>query len=312
MDHPQAPAVRPAANESSVAKKPSESRMLAEDQRRQLVERLLAEHAGDLAKPLENCGKPLRLVCTCCGAGEKVETRCRKRWCPVCQPLVAREKLKRWSQAVRGLQWPLFVTLTAENSIELECLPAVKAAWAKFRRRKLIREKVTGGVASFEITNSGNGWHPHIHAILDCRWLALWTREPKRGDDRETVLELLKSAKNELGSLWAEQLGQPIAIVDVARISGEQVTAYVLKYCAKPAEILALTCEIAPLIRLLRKTRLLAGFGSLFPMPAIDAEDEPGRFCTGCGESGNWIPEEIVSMAFRHHFDKNVSLRRPK
>jgi hypothetical protein len=306
MDLQPKPAGQRAARESRDARPPSEPPTVNQDLRQRMVERLLLEGAGDLAKPLQNCGQRLNLVCTSCGDRNRVETRCRKRWCPVCQSIVAREKLKRWQGAVRGLQWPLFVTLTAANSVTIDGLPEIKKAWAKFRRRKLIREKVTGGVASFEITNNGNGWHPHLHAILDCRWLSLFTREPKRGDPREVVLELCQSAKGELSSLWADQIGQSIAIVDVARIAGDQVTAYVLKYCAKPAELLAIAEDIAPLLRMLRKTRLIAGFGSLFPMPAVDEELPAGRFCECCGDHQKWIPEDVVNRAFAVHHDQNV------
>lgn len=271
--------------------------------RQALADRLRHEGASDLAKHLDACGHLLPLTCTNCGNPRATETRCRKRWCPVCAPLVARTRLQRWNAAVLAMQWPLFVTLTRSNSADPESLRELRKAWAKFRRRKLIRDRVQGGVASLEITNNGNDFHPHLHAMIDCRWLALHTREPKRGDDRETVAELCRSAKGELTRAWADQLGQPTAIVDACRVTGGAATAYVLKYATKPAELLAMKTDLAPLIRVLRKTRLISGFGNLHPLPAVDAEERPGTACECCGEAKAWIPSDLLRGIFPALYD---------
>lgn len=271
--------------------------LIPEWQREALADRLESERAGDLALHLRNCGKGIGLVCTSCGDRRATETRCRKRWCPVCAPAVARERLRRWKAAVAGLQWPLFVTLTIRNSEDVESVRFLRESWGKFRRRKLIRERVSGGVAAVEVTNNGKGWHPHLHAVVDCQWLALYTREPKRGDSPEVVKALCQSAAQELGDLWASQVRQETASVQVARVTGDQATIYALKYATKAAELLAVPGELAPMIRVLRKTRLVSGFGSLHPLPAVDVESKPGVCCEACGAESQWLPETVVEAA---------------
>lgn len=290
-------AVLPAGSEPSGDAVAMHKALIPEFQRDLLAERLENEAAGDLALHLRNCGRGISLVCTSCGDKRGTELRCRKRWCPVCAPAVARERLRRWKGAVSGLQWPLFMTLTVRNSEDVECVRELRESWARFRRRKLIRERVSGGVAAVEVTNVGKGWHPHLHAVVDCRWLALYTREPNRGDSPEIVRELCTSAAQELGTLWASQVRQETASVQVARVTGDQATVYALKYATKAAELLAVQGEIAPMIRVLRKTRLVSGFGSLHPLPAVDVEAKPGVCCEACGAESQWLPETVVEAA---------------
>lgn len=309
MDSPGSTADRLADSAAIAAGSKKLTQLQREVQRDEMVNRLRNEEAGDLALPLSNCGSDLRLACTCCGDTRTTETRCRKRWCPVCADSVQRERLKRWSGAVARMQWPLFMTLTQERSIDVESIVKIKAAWSKFRRRKLIREKVLGGVAAFEVTLNERGYHYHLHAIADCRWLSLYTREPRRYDSAEVVRELCGSAKDELASLWAQQLGQELAIVDVSRISGGGATAYILKYATKAGELLANPQPIAPLIRQLRKSRLIAGWGSLHPLPSIAAEHKPGSVCTNCGQETTWFLADELDRAYQSAYNKAHALR---
>lgn len=297
MGDPAPTAARLVESEQTGESTPTHSSLIPEFQREALAERLEREGAADLGSALRNCGNVLPLVCTSCGGRQTTETRCRKRWCPVCAPLVARERLRRWKTAVDRLQWPLFITLTIANNEDPERLRFLRESWAKFRRRKLIRERISGGVAACEVTNTGNGWHPHLHAVVDCRWLALYTREPSRGDPPEVVAALCKSAAQELEATWANQVRQETASVQVARITGDQATVYALKYATKAAELLAVAGEIAPMIRVLRKTRLVSGFGSLHPLPAVDVESKPGTCCEACGVQSQWLPETVVLAA---------------
>lgn len=202
------------------------------------------------------------------------------------------------------------MTLTVRNSEDVECVRHLRESWAKFRRRKLIRERVSGGVAAVEVTNNGKGWHPHLHAVVDCRWLSLYTREPSRGDSPEVVKELCTSAARELGDLWAHQVGQETASVQVARVTGQEATVYALKYATKAAELLEVKGELAPMIRVLRKTRLVSGFGSLHPLPAIDQESRGGLCCVDCGAESQWLPETVVTAAINKNQSHAANIGR--
>jgi hypothetical protein len=268
--------------------------------RKALVERLREEQAEDLIGPMENCGELVGMICTCCGYIKDVPLRCKKRYCPACQPKMAAEKVARWKSAICQIQWPLFLTLTMTNSRDPESIHYIKKRWSAFRRRKLMKTRVKGGVATFEITNKGSGWHPHIHAIMDCRWLSLHTPEPLRTDPPEIVREKCSLAQRELSALWADQLKQDHAIVDVRRVYDIKTIALeVLKYAMKGTDLIESPDPIAPLLRTLKNTRMLAGWGSMFPLPALDPEEPPVVSCPECDNVKSFLPEQLVSYLIR-------------
>ncbi len=284
----------PADKDEAAAAAAKERRTAAGKLRDQLRDRLEAEGASDLVSRLDKCGNPVSLTCTNCGGSRQVESACRARWCPSCAPLVAIERRAKWEAAVKTIRWPLFVTLTMPNSLDPESLRRLRRCWGNFRRRKLWREKVAGGIGTFEVTNKGKGWHPHVHAILDCRWLSLNVREPHRRDSPETVAEKCRLAQAELSASWADCIGEPEGIVWVTRVPPGAVVDYVLKYGVKGSELLAAPDQIAPMIRVLAKTRALSGFGSLFPLDSPDEDPGPGCACETCQATGQWMPTDVV------------------
>ena len=159
-----------------------------------------------------------------------------------------------------------------------------------------MREKIKGGVATFEITNKGNGWHPHIHAVADCRWLSIHTPEPLRTDSAPVVREKCRMAQAELSSLWADVLKTDTAVVWIQRVKQvDTMAAEVLKYCMKGDELLSSTEPIVPMLNVIASTRMLAGWGSLHPLPSPDEEGTPGVKCEDCGEEKSFLPSEVVS-----------------
>jgi Replication protein len=102
--------------------------------------------------------------------------------CPLCAIRRGAKYLKayadRWTvlkAASPDLQLYL-VTLTVVNGEDLaERFEHLRSAFQLLlHRRKVTRAKsalraVSGGVASFEVTNKGNGWHPHVHMLVASR-----------------------------------------------------------------------------------------------------------------------------------------------
>lgn len=277
----------------------------AADLRSRLIERLHLEDAADLAKPLESCGQKVGLTCTNCGGCHSVETHCRCRWCPACAPLVSAERAARWATAIGNLQWPLFVTLTIPNSENPESLRFLRKKWSAFRRRKIIRERVAGGVATFEITNKGNGWHPHLHAVCDCRWLAIHTPEPRPTDPAEVIAEKCRRAQEELTAQWSHMIDVPKSMVYVRRVYGSGIVQEILKYACKGSELVESPDAIAPMLRVLKQTRTLSGWGSLFPLPSPDDEQEACVACEDCGATRSFVPTDIAYM-FRRDESEHV------
>jgi hypothetical protein len=155
-------------------------------------------------------------------------------------------------------------------------------------------------VATYEITNKGNGWHPHLHAIFDCRWLSLHVPEPLRTDPSQVVASKCRLAQEELSALWAKQISQKKSIVHVKRIfDPKNIAREVLKYAMKGSDLVNSPDPIAPLLRSIKGTRMLAGWGSMWPMPELD-EEEPAKIaCDKCHAEGSYLPESVIQYITR-------------
>lgn len=279
-------------------------------ERAALADRLRREDAHDLASKIDDCGSILRLMCTTCSAVKKVEVACKRRWCPACAFLVQRQRLKRYQFAVSLMQWPLFITLTIENTTNPECIRTIREFWGKFRRRKLIADRIQGGVSTIEVTNEGNGWHPHLHILADCEWLALHTPKPYPRDNADTIRQKCDFARLELSALWAHLVGQQKAIVLAKRVGGNEALIYSLKYATKGSELLECKEPIAPLIRVLSKSRMLSAFGTLHGQGLDDPEEEkPACICPDCMNETSYIPEHIMDMMLRRAYDSSHCIR---
>jgi hypothetical protein len=264
-----------------------------------LLERLMGEGAEELAARLRLCGQTLDLRCKCCGQKKTVERRCERRWCPVCARKIAAERVARYTYAVARMEWPLFLTLTVVNSLEAwEGIKRLKSCWGKMRRRKwFLGCQVAGGITAIEITNQGRGWHPHLHSVIDCRWLAVDTPRPMRGDSRERVAEKCRSAKAELDAEWARVTMQPTASTYVKRLPRLDLRE-VLKYSVDPGTLLGEEGRISELIDAIDKFRMVQPFGSCMGIAAeiaqLAAEDYEAAVCPKCA-SAAWEPVLVVT-----------------
>lgn len=266
-------------------------------QRKALAERLDREEAYDLSAKLWDCGLPASITCTNCGGHHSVETRCKRRWCPSCARAISVQRIQRYERRLQNLQWPLWLTLTIKNRHDLSVVDDLKAAWKQFRRRKLFTDRTKGGLWSLEVTERGRGWHPHLHAMLDCEWLAHDTPPPARGDSPAHIAEKITYAKAELASVWGECIGQEIGIALAVRKSGFEAVRELLKYCVKGSDLLETTLPIADLIRMIDSGRTISTFGSLRngKLPPEPDDDRPALACSDCGAEKSWLPSDVAS-----------------
>jgi len=259
-----------------------------------LAEKLHEEGADDLAEKLEGCAERISLICTNCGSEKKVETRCKQRWCPVCAVILSIKRIQRYDKAAKAMQWPLMLTLTMKNTAIAEAAAnEIVKAFTRLRRTQFWRNTVKGGVASYECTNQSRGWHPHLHVLVDCRWLAVNTAEPRRTDSRETRAHKLRSAQRELSQQWAQAIGQTQAIVHARRAYGPMLKE-ALKYNLKPSDLLNSKAPIAGLLRALKGKRLVIPFGTCYGLgkqwKTEDAERAHKCACPDCKEESSFVP----------------------
>ncbi len=278
--------------------------------RAQLVARLQTEGEDTLAKKLEGCGREMTLMCGGCHHRRTVNTRCKATWCPACQPAIAAARKCELQPIVSQMRWPLFVTLTCINTPTAAGVRGVVKAFAKLRRKKIWLAHVRGGVAGYEITNKGNGWHPHVHMVIDCEWLAFRTPAPKRGTPRQEVERLCKEAQQELCVEWAKCLKQPgMAWAWVKRCKSETILNEVAKYAIMGEDLVSAEGSSGELIRAIQATRMMTTFGKAYKRkPKEKREPQP---CPGCGEFHGLLPEALVAAQALWSARKDLA-RRPR
>lgn len=269
------------------------SERLASD-RRQLLARLEAEGEIDLARKLSSCGEEAILLCSGCHHSKRVKVRCRATWCPSCQPGISAERQAELQPVVSAFQWPLFVTLTCANTPTAAGVRAVVQAFGRLRRKKIWTAHVVGGVAGYEITNKGAGFHPHVHMVVDCEWLAYKTRKPWRGCPRTMVAQLCHEAQRELSREWAKCLRQPgNAVVHVTRANKETILKEVAKYAIKGSDLVSCEGSAGDLIRAIKSTRKFTTWGKAYRRKPKEKQ-EP-RPCESCGECCGVMPERVLA-----------------
>lgn len=280
----------------------SDSFMAARETRARLVKRLWEENEHDLATSLGKCGEQFLLHCSGCGHQHVAEKRCSLKWCPVCVRKLATQRSLRYSRAAAECAWPLFVTLTRANTTDLDPLQIreMRRAFGRLRRLKFWSQNVVGGVACIEVTNTGRGWHPHLHCLLDCEWLAIETPRPKPYHSRAVKKRLFQAAAIELERAWSTCLGQLMSSVCAKRTSGADIVQEVCKYAVKGSDLLDSPDPIGSAIRAMTSTRLVTSFGSFYGKRLLTAADKkPPLPCPACHESGLWVTDMEVQSVMR-------------
>lgn len=205
------------------------------------------------------------------------------------------------------MKWPLFVTLTRPNlrTLTLGDIKHMRRAYRRMRQRVWWTRKVEGGVASLEITNTGKGWHPHIHSVIDCKWLAVKCPAPRPFETRKQIQAKLKQAAAEVGKAWADAMELPRASVHIKRAytdktleawdgTNKSIAVEVLKYSVKPDDLMECAEPIGDLLRLLGAARLVSSFGSCYGVKLGDEERPYQPAACDCGAIGAYMPDDIV------------------
>lgn len=289
-----------APDENPLARKARIHEALTE-QRNALRDRLWMEGAADLAAKLDGCGCATSLTCVNCGDRHPIETRCNRRWCPVCARKLAARRVSQYDRRLQRLQWPLWLTLTIKNQDDAAVVDQLKAAWKKFRRKKIFTTHTVGGLWALEVTERGNGWHPHIHAMIDCKWLAADVPAPHPLDTANIVGQKIDAAKAELSAEWGESCGQPFAIALAVRKSAAAASRELLKYAVKGSDLLDSLLPIEPIIRQIDSGRTISTFGTLREgrLPPEPDDDRPAVACSQCGAEKSYVPTEIIDFIIR-------------
>jgi hypothetical protein len=193
-----------------------------------------ARNAGHVkvADKLDGCGNYLlfRHYFTVDTVRLHAATFCKQHLlCPLCAIRRGAKLLKAYLERFLWVSdshknWsPYLVTFTVQNGDDLaerfKHLQKSIQVLNKRRHRDMDTEvkKAHAAVWSYEVTNKGNGWHPHVHAV----WLC--SSEPDQAKLREE---------------WKDITGDSF-MVDVRPLSGDPVDGFceVFKYAVKFSEL---------------------------------------------------------------------------
>lgn len=139
--------------------------------------------------------------------------KCGSKLCSFCLSAESRRKRKALLDAIDRLPKKLrkwhFVTFTIENPASTigTTRQIVNDAWAKLRKRAMFSE-VRAVAKSEEFTVTKEGFHYHIHTLIDCKWIdyQLW---------RKAWTECVESSGGESRYLFGFQTVDGMLIVNV-------------------------------------------------------------------------------------------------
>jgi hypothetical protein len=196
--------------------------------------------------------------------------------------------------------WPLFATFTVKNFEDSspDFVREMRRSFGQLRRLRWWLQAVRGGVASIEVTNIGNGWHPHLHAVLDCRFLSVRTPPPAPALAAEKKKAIYKKAAREVDQQWSLCCGRAggikvkRAFVDPANPQNS-ISREVFKYSVKGSDLVECEGSVSQLIRQLDNCRLMTSFGTMYGrLREFDQPKNP-MGCECCGATAGWMPEMV-------------------
>jgi hypothetical protein len=261
--------------------------------RKRLLERLRREDETELADRLAKCGQVFPLWCKGCGHRHDAETKCNRKWCPSCAPKRGNERAARLRHAIRLMKWPMHITLTVPN-VDWEAAPRtllvdLLQSFKRLRDSVLWQRCVKGGMVACEVTDKGNGLHPHLHIVCDARWIALKTPEPHHTDTPEQRAYKYQMAAQELQSRWASATRQPEHKSLWIRRCDAGAAAEIMKYALKAEDALNCQGRIGPIINMLDAGRMVRGFGSMFGVKWPEDDERP-LLCQCGGHDWTTLP----------------------
>lgn len=206
------------------------------------------------------------IVCMHCGDLIRVPVYCKDRFCVICSPGRRSRIQQKIKYLLRCAVYPPgyflgMITVSLVNPPHLgEGIKKLQKSFAKLRSTKMWKSKIRGGVYVIEITGGPGGWHPHIHALVEQKFIS-WQSFQSR---------------------WLAISGG--SAFHVKKVPAGQAERYITKYLSKPAvepEALELAQDE------LRHVRLFQPFGLWHGL--LRAFVRPQYPCPNCGQSV-WMP----------------------
>lgn len=264
--------------------------------KRRVAEAFLQAGEFEIAQHLRDCQETSRqCICTCCGHVFYIEDRCRQRTCPLCSYSSSIKRAEWIKRMLHGMKFPKLLTLTIRRTKDdpRDVIDRLRGLFNELREDACFA-KVKGGCYQIELKWRGDGWHVHMHVMMDCPFM------PR---------QLIYSA-------WRRITGQDVVNIDIKAATTDAEIAYVAKYAAKSADYEGDIPQVVAWWKATKGKRLFAGFGEWYHKEPPEAEDdensfEPHFLCPSCGREGTCCAGErvrfVVGPGAAREFEKQLS-----
>lgn len=237
------------------------------------------------AESLEKCHTIFTVAqCKKCATIQKFPNRCDLFFCAECQPRLANDRKRAVEWWTREIDQPKHVVLTVQNVPDLTKFHVLefKKWFTNLRKRKFCKNWF-GGFYSLEVTNEGRGWHLHLHALINARYI-----------DKFGLSANWESVTNGMGR-----------IVDVSDARRKDYLQEVTKYAVKGVQLAAWTPEqIRTFITAFQGVRTFGVFGELYGKRTEFAEwfkairDLKPKCKCGCSDMHFFSEAEFIERDF--------------
>jgi len=222
--------------------------------KRRYADAFAEESLHSVANQLYACQETQVLAaCTSCGHNWYVINRCRLRVCPLCSYEVAKKRGEFLKYLTKDMHHPKMMTLTMPLWREhpRDGINTLRDAFNKLRRTTLFKN-VRGGAYQIELKDKAEGWHIHMHVLLDAPFLPY----------------------QRVFSEWRKIIGHHAPQVDVRAASSDKAKEYVCKYAAKSADFDTTPESIVRWYEATKGQRLFATFGEWYNVTIEDLDKE--------------------------------------
>jgi len=224
----------------------------------------------EIARQLHACEETEVLAaCTHCGASWYIINHCRQRVCPLCSYKIARKRGTYLLAMTAHMQHPKLLTLTLPlwTSVPQLGIKHLRHCFNLIRGRAFFRA-VAGGAYQIELKQKPEGWHIHLHAILDAPFIPY----------------------QQIFTAWSQITHNPVPQVDIRAATSLAARTYAAKYAAKSAAFFDGETDPVAWYQATKGQRLFTTFGKWFnfklqDVPQTNSTEPFQAVCPRCGKA---------------------------
>jgi len=239
-----------------------------------IADALEASGHHETAEKLRSCHEKKELVfCRRCAKTWYVVIHCRQRICPICSYQTAWQRAIALIELAKRTKHPKLITLTISRwkGSPRNGIVFLREAFNALRKTPLFKN-VKGGAYQIELKRKPDGWHIHLHALLDSPYIPY----------------------QHLFSRWTEIVGQCYAAVWISAAKSEKEIAYVCKYASKAAGFEGTPDDAVAWWAAVKGSRLFTTFGDYYSIKLDELlndknEDQQKYVCPHCGQPHTMI-----------------------